>query len=246
LARAAAIIGQIDAVSDTIASAAEEQTVHHQRDRPQSRETRSSGENQLETPRARRRPPGAQQPGQGRTARRQASSEMASQLMSSLDVSVFESAVVGTVRNVFESMLSMSVSPAPARMPSSVERVTAALHFNGAWTGATLLEVSPDMARTFTSRMLGIEVPARVDDEVLDAMGELVNVIGGNLKIILPSGVGLSLPAVVIGTDYSMKIRGGHLVERWTFEAESGPFSVSIIEVQNRGRGSVKPDAGRP
>jgi CheY-specific phosphatase CheX len=91
------------------------------------------------------------------------------------------------------------------------------------------------MARTVTSRMLGVEAPARVDDDVIDAVGELVNMIGGNLKRILPPGVVLSLPSVVIGGDYSVRVCGGRLVDRWTFTGELGCFWVSIVEVQKAG-----------
>jgi chemotaxis protein CheX len=155
--------------------------------------------------------------------------------MPSLELSLFESAVSQTVVYVFESMLNTSPEPAADETLGSVELVTAVLHFSGGWTGATLLEMPPVMARVFTGRMLGLDAPARIDDDVIDAMGELVNMIGGNLKTILPPGVELSLPSVVIGADYSLRICGGRLVHRWTFGGELGRFWVSIIEVQKPG-----------
>jgi CheY-specific phosphatase CheX len=153
--------------------------------------------------------------------------------MPGADASLFEDAVFSTVVNVFESILDFSPEPASYERPEAIELVTAAWHFSGGWAGATLLEMPPKLARVFTSRMLSIDPPARVDDDVIDAMGELVNIIGGNLKAILPAGVNLSLPAVVIGTDYSVRICGGDLVKRWTFRGEFGPFWVSIIEVRS-------------
>jgi chemotaxis protein CheX len=155
--------------------------------------------------------------------------------MSTLDHSLFDSAVPQTVAYVFDSMLSLSVESLECELPGSTELVTAALHFSGGWTGATLLEVPPDMARAFTSRMLGMDMPDRVDDDVIDAMGELVNMVGGNLKTILPPGVNLSLPSVVIGTEYTVRVCGGHLVNRWMFGGELGRFWASIIEVRQPG-----------
>ena len=154
--------------------------------------------------------------------------------MSSLDLALWESAVSQTVISVFESMTRTAPELTAPQSSASIELVTAALHFSGGWGGAALLEIPPIMARTVTSRMLGVEAPARVDDDVIDAVGELVNMIGGNLKRILPPGVVLSLPSVVIGGDYSVRVCGGRLVDRWTFTGELGCFWVSFIEVHAR------------
>ena len=155
--------------------------------------------------------------------------------MPTLDHSLFETAVPQTVAYVFDSMLNMTVESVECELPGSVELVTAALHFSGGWTGATLLELPPDMARAFTSRMLGMDVPDTVDADVVDAMGELTNMVGGNLKTILPTGVNLSLPSVVVGTAYSVKICGVRLVKRWMFSGDLGRFWVSILEVAKAG-----------
>jgi chemotaxis protein CheX len=152
--------------------------------------------------------------------------------MTGLDSSILESAVSQVVVNVFESILMVSPAPASYETPTAQKLLTAALHFSGGWSGATLLEVSPELAKEFTSRMLGMDVPDLSDSDVGDAMGELVNMIGGNLKTILPPGVELSLPSVVVGTDYSIKICGGQLLNRWSFSGDFGRFWVSIIEVK--------------
>lgn len=155
--------------------------------------------------------------------------------MSTLDHSLFDSAVPQTVAYVFDSMLNLTVEPVECELPGPIELVTAALHFSGGWTGATLLEVPPDMTRIFTSRMLSMDVPDTVDADVVDAMGELTNMVGGNLKTIMPPGVHLSLPSVVIGTAYAVKICGVRLVNRWMFTGELGRFWVSILEVAKTG-----------
>jgi len=49
---------------------------------------------------------------------------------------------------------------------------------------------------------------------VRDALGELANMLAGNLKSVLPSGVVLSMPSVIEGSDYSLRICGKRLIER--------------------------------
>jgi chemotaxis protein CheX len=82
-------------------------------------------------------------------------------------------------------------SPAPLAEP---EVMRASVEIRGEWDGAVTLEMSPAAARTAARTML---TAREVDHEdVLDALGELVNMIGGNIKSLLPSGSTLGLPMV--------------------------------------------------
>ena len=82
-------------------------------------------------------------------------------------------------------------SPAPLAEPA-VMRASVAIH--GEWDGAVTLEMSQEAAVTAARTMLGGDDVAHED--VLDALGELVNMIGGNVKSLLPSGSTLGLPMV--------------------------------------------------
>ena len=43
-------------------------------------------------------------------------------------------------------------------------------------------------------------------DDVRDALGEITNMIGGNVKALLPTPSRLSLPTVVEGADYAVTV----------------------------------------
>ena len=81
-------------------------------------------------------------------------------------------------------------------------RWSAATSVTGAWNGMVTVEVPDEVAHDATQRMLGLgpdgEAPTRED--VADAVGELVNMIGGNVKSLMPGPSGLSLPVVARGT----------------------------------------------
>ena len=64
---------------------------------------------------------------------------------------------------------------------------------------------------------MGIALPAAIDDDVRDVMGELANMVAGNLKSLLPRGVDLSMPSVVEGSDYALRVCGVNAVERTDF-----------------------------
>ena len=75
----------------------------------------------------------------------------------------------------------------------------ALVHIAGEWSGAITLEMSVATAEVAARVLLD------VDDveawEVADAVGELVNIVGGNLKSLLPTPSKLSLPRVSQSAD---------------------------------------------
>jgi chemotaxis protein CheX len=109
--------------------------------------------------------------------------------------------------------------------------VTAAVYFAGAWHGAVLLECTRRQARRFAHLLMSIEPPETVDDDVRDALGELANMLAGNLKSVLPPGVVLSMPSVIEGSDYSLQICGKHVVERVPFWSSSDIIGVTLVEI---------------
>lgn len=53
-------------------------------------------------------------------------------------------------------------------------------------------------------------------DDVRDSLGEIVNMIAGNFKALLPDGAAISMPSVVEGSDYTLRVRGGRIVTNLT------------------------------
>jgi CheY-specific phosphatase CheX len=72
------------------------------------------------------------------------------------------------------------------------------------------------------------DTPPAVDDVVRDVLGELANMIGGNLKCILNHGTRLSMPSVVDG-DYTLRVCGAASQERLAFSCDEGVFRVSVL-----------------
>lgn len=76
-------------------------------------------------------------------------------------------------------------------------RLRASVTVSGEWSGWITLEVSRAAARDLTRRMLQVDDVS--DADVHDAVGELVNVLGGNVKSLLVEGSVLGLPEVTDG-----------------------------------------------
>jgi len=150
---------------------------------------------------------------------------------STFEVSSCHAASAQIVQQVFETMLRYQVEPSSDAYEPGPHMVTAVVFFAGEWKGATLLECSRDQAIAFAGRLMGLAEPSEMDDDVRDAMGELANMIGGNLKSLLPQGLGLSMPSVLDGSDYAYKICGANLIERVSFRGELGPLWVTLVEM---------------
>ena len=103
------------------------------------------------------------------------------------------------VEDVFRTMLNLEVVPGKTTRCSEPDSLTASVRFNGEWNGALLVQCSGSQACALTTCLMPDLIPSRVDDDVRDSIGELANMVGGNLKSLMPPGVALSLPSVVEG-----------------------------------------------
>jgi chemotaxis protein CheX len=113
-------------------------------------------------------------------------------------------------KGVFTTMVMMDVvDEAPLAEPiiSFHETLTSMVGLAGSHSGILAVHCPKDLALRITSNMLGMEV-TEIDDDVNDALGEIANMIGGDVKhIFSPKGadVNLSIPTVIYGSDYVLE-----------------------------------------
>ena len=92
------------------------------------------------------------------------------------------------VECVFRTMVRLEVSESDQPWIPDGDRLTATIHLAGDWKGALALECGCKQACAFAARFLSMEKPEAVNDVVRDVLGELANMIGGNLKCVLAGG----------------------------------------------------------
>jgi chemotaxis protein CheX len=71
---------------------------------------------------------------------------------------------------------------------------------SGAWEGVVMVEAGPEAADLLSAALFGMQPGEPADADIADALGEVANVIGGNLKSTLPGPSLLSLPVVTAGS----------------------------------------------
>ncbi len=130
------------------------------------------------------------------------------------DANTTEDAVRKTIaditKGVFSTMVMLDVvdePPLDAPVLNFHETVTSMVGLAGSHSGILAIHCPKNLALLVTSNMLGMEV-TDVDEDVNDAMGEIANMVGGDVKhIFSPKGadINLSIPTVIYGSDYALE-----------------------------------------
>lgn len=120
---------------------------------------------------------------------------------------------------------------APA--PTAATAVTGCVHITGAWAGTVLVDCSPDLARLAAARLLALTPDELTDEDLTDAFGELVNMVGGNVKGILPGPSALSVPTVAAGHG-ALQFPGAVPVTEVDFVWHGEPLRVTVLRAPNR------------
>lgn len=116
----------------------------------------------------------------------------------------------------------------PMEEGANESEVHSSVSITGSWQGAVVYASSNAAARDAAAAFLAME-PAEVSDEdISDVLGEMANIVGGNVKAMLPPGCFLSLPQVVLASEsatrYPSAVQVAGLYGLWRGE----PISVTM------------------
>lgn len=112
------------------------------------------------------------------------------------------------------------------RLPTKRVSLT---HIAGAWTGSVVLSLSPEVALHATAAMLGISESEVTETDRQEVAVELANMIGGNLKSLLPAPSYLSLPTIVAGREFYLQVRDAELLEDVVMACEAGLLRTRLF-----------------
>jgi chemotaxis protein CheX len=105
--------------------------------------------------------------------------------------------LIAIVGEVWDSFLLGDLESLPIAVDQASELVTCAnVCLTGAWTGVLMVECDPDVAMRLSCVLLGLDMGAATEVDIADTLGEIANVVGGNLKNVLPGPTSMSLPVV--------------------------------------------------
>src|SRR5512140_2697519 len=115
---------------------------------------------------------------------------------------------------IWSSMVGVQLTPSDDELPIKKEGgyVVASVQIVGASDYAVRLDFDLALAREAAANLFGLSQSELSNEEVRDAAGELANMTGGSIKGLLPEATTISLPSVVIGTEYEFTIPHGATV----------------------------------
>jgi chemotaxis protein CheX len=132
-------------------------------------------------------------------------------------------------REIFEIMLGLKLTRAAAD-PPVVADLTVLVGFSGQWRGVFGLHCQAHTACRLATMALGADTD-EFDERVLDAVGEIANMVAGSFKSKIP-GLGensiLSVPSVISGADYHRhaSLGGEHL--EMSLNCEQSPIWLTL------------------
>jgi chemotaxis protein CheX len=112
-------------------------------------------------------------------------------------------------------------------------QVHSSVSITGSWAGHVVYASSTAAARRAAAAFLAMEVDEVSQEDISDVLGELANIVGGNVKAMLPPGALLSLPQVVLAPESAARYPSAERVSGLYGQWGGEPVSVSVWQNRN-------------
>jgi chemotaxis protein CheX len=142
---------------------------------------------------------------------------------------------IESIHDLFGTMLGAKAKRCPAQLyeeGDGVTELTAFIGWSGPARGTIALAMPDETALVIAGRILSMEI-AEVDETVMDAISEVVNIVAGGAKAKFSTAnklgtIDLSLPTVVYGPAYNVDHPSSALRIEVPFESDLGPFALRV------------------
>ena len=138
---------------------------------------------------------------------------------------------LSSAAEVFRTMLGCELTrgtPYLKQHDKPDHEISGIIGLSGKAVGTTVLSLSHNVAIEATAAMLG-DKPIELNADVIDAIGELTNMIAGSAKAQLEElEMSISLPNVIIGKNHEVAFPSGVTPIGIPFSCEWGEISVDV------------------
>ncbi len=141
--------------------------------------------------------------------------------------------IVDATLEIFTGMVMMEISQDGEPLEElgiMKNSITGMVGLAGTHKGMLAVHFPNSLALAITTSFLGMEVE-QVNEDVQDAIGEIANMLGGNVKTILSDkgrDIQLSLPSTISGEEYSFMSQNEVDQIVLPFKAPAGVFFVEL------------------
>ena len=148
--------------------------------------------------------------------------------------------IVETTEQVFTDMVALSASAGTSFERKGLpphESIAGVIHLSGKYTGYAAIHLPSTVAALVTSSMMYMELDKVTEENVSDSVGELANILAGNIKSALDSSgraIRLSWPMLVHGQDFAADRLPGATPITVPFYLDDGEFLVEVQLKESR------------
>jgi chemotaxis protein CheX len=148
-----------------------------------------------------------------------------------LDLPVTAEQVAEIAGQVWDSFLGLPLVEAGSADAPTGMVMTGLVAITGAWQGSVVLRCSYEHAVVAAEAMFAAEPGSLDESEIADALGELTNMVGGNIKSLLPEPSALSIPSVTCGNDAHVFVPAARPVLQVGLSCAEAPVQVTVWQV---------------
>jgi len=131
---------------------------------------------------------------------------------------------------VWSTLLGFDIQPESSTFDfSSEDMITGSVQVTGKWNGAITLYLPSTLANHITETMFSLESGEASLETKKDAIGELINMVGGNIKSMLPQPSALSTPIIAM-EGQSQQFPFTKKVTQCKFTCNNSSFALSLYE----------------
>lgn len=136
------------------------------------------------------------------------------------------------VADIFVGLLGDEQAPYASPHDGTPLNVCATVSVTGGWEGHVVIGCGTAVGRQIAGAFLMADEADINDDDLSDAMGEFANVVGGNVKSMMPGPSKLSLPVAVIG-NAGTRLPGAVETTRVELSWHDAPLVVSVWSAES-------------
>ncbi len=141
--------------------------------------------------------------------------------------------MIDSAKEIFSTMVMMEIEVAGDLLKETAplfDSISGVIGLVGTHKGVLAIHLPQNVAMAVTGSFLGMDVE-EVNEDVEDAVGELANMLAGDVKTALAANgrdIDISLPTVIAGREYDFQPTGEAERIIIPFSCSAGNFSVEL------------------
>jgi hypothetical protein len=140
-----------------------------------------------------------------------------------------EDAFYTIIQDTWNSTLGFEISRSDPETHSEDGQITVCARVSGAWTGEVRLHCPHPLGRMIAAAFFQVAANKAGNDQILDALSELVHIVGGNLKALLPQPITLSLPSMEDSGSRQAMSPPPQTVCQLSLTSRGLPFTIDLL-----------------